>query len=177
MKYILIFLLFLSIIGSSCKDEPVDIEKSLIETINDYREEKNLYTISESPALNTVAEIHINDLIENYTINEECNLHSWSENEDWSSCCYSNDQANADCMWVKPAELTNYTGYGYEIAVYSSNGMDKDVALNLWINSEAHHNLIINKGIWKDVEWKAIGAAVKGNYALIWFGEEADEEK
>lgn len=177
MKYIILFLFFLLIIGSSCKDEPVDIEKSLIEMINEYREENNLIVIEESPSLNTVAEIHINDLIENYTLNEECNLHSWSENEAWSSCCYTADQSNAICMWVKPAELTNYTGYGYEIAVYGSNGMDKETALELWKNSEAHHNLIINKGIWKNVDWKAIGAAIKEDYALIWFGEEADVKK
>ena len=46
----------------------------------------------------------------------ECNLHSWSDKGPWSACCYTPDHAQAQCMWDKPSELTNYPGNGYEIS-------------------------------------------------------------
>ena len=173
MKYFL-SIIVLVLLMSCNKTEP-GLEYNLIETINNYRIEKKLEPIPESEALNIVAQAHIDDLINYYSINDSCNLHTWSENGNWTSCCYNSTHTMADCMWDKPKELTWYKSAGYEIAAYSSGEMTADLALSLWIESQGHHNLIINKDIWKDVKWKAMGAAIKDGYAVVWFGELTDK--
>jgi hypothetical protein len=35
--------------------------------------------------------------------------------------------------------------------------------------------VIINQDIWKKYAWNAIGISIKGKYAVVWFGKEADE--
>ncbi len=115
-------------------------------------------------------------LMNHYSNNETCNLHSWSENGDWTDCCYTNDHAQAQCMWNKPAELTTYTGYGYEIVAYRSTGITAIEALELWQNSPAHNNMILSANEWENPGWKAIGSAMGDGYSIVWFGEQADSE-
>ena len=50
------------------------------------------------------------------------------------------------------------------------------IALDGWKSSTPHNNVIINKKIWKDVDWKAIGVGIYGGYATIWFGEHLDND-
>lgn len=76
-------------------------------------------------------------------------------------------------MWNKPRELTSYIGDGYEIAYWSSEGATA-AALNGWKKSRGHNAVIINQDIWKNVQWKAIGIAIRGEYAVVWFGKELD---
>jgi hypothetical protein len=173
----LIFILGILLFSGCKKEEIIDPGDSLIDLINKYRMENNLDEIPVSPSLTTVAETHAKDLAENYVQNDECNLHSWSDKGNWTPFCYTSDHANARLMWDKPRELTSYQGNGYEIAVYRSDTMTVEAALELWKNSEAHLDLIINRGIWKDVEWKAIGGAINGKYAVVWFGEATDPIK
>lgn len=45
-----------------------------------------------------------------------------------------------------------------------------------WKRSPGHHDVIINKGIWKIAEWKAIGLAIRPPYAVVWFGMSEDSE-
>jgi hypothetical protein len=127
--------------------------------------------------LTTVAETHASDLAENYVRSDVCNLHSWSDKGNWTPFCYTADHANAQLMWNKPRELTSYPGNGYEIAVYKSDTITAIEALELWKNSEEHLNLILNRGIWKDLKWNAIGGAINKGYAVVWFGEEVDPIK
>jgi hypothetical protein len=176
-KYVILFIISILFSTGCKKEDPINTIDSLVEVINKYRLEKNLSEIPVSSSLTTVAETHALDLAKNYVISDECNLHSWSDKGNWTPFCYTSDHANAQLMWDKPRELTSYEGNGYEIAVFRSDTMTADAALELWKNSEAHLDLILNNGIWKDVEWRAIGGAINGKYAVVWFGEESDPVK
>jgi uncharacterized protein YkwD len=151
-------------------------EKELYERINDYRKTKNLSPIPISAKLNAVARAHAWDLAENYTfdVNNKCNPHSWSDKGPWTPCCYTNDHAQAECMWQKPKEIAGYEGSGYEIAFYNSNEAQPDKALEGWKSSKSHNPIIINQGMWKQVKWNAIGIGIYKNYAVVWFGENRD---
>jgi hypothetical protein len=173
----LLLLILISLLLLSCKEEVVYTNQQLIEVINNYRKEKKLPAIAVSPSLNKVAQIHINDLIAYHVPNEGCNLHSWSKHGKWSPCCYDDSHSSSKCMWDKPRELTSYKGDGYEIAVFHSEGMTPELALELWKSSPGHLNMILNRNKWKKVKWKAIGAAIKGDYALVWFGRVAEKKK
>jgi hypothetical protein len=36
--------------------------------------------------------------------------------------------------------------------------------------------VIVNSGIWKDMNWKAIGIGLDGEYGVVWFGAEEDNQ-
>ena len=147
----------------------------LVALVNAYRGEKGLPAIPASPSLCTVGQTHVVDLQENAPHTEPgCNLHSWSDAGAWSPCCYTPDHAQAMCMWVKPQELTVYPGFGYENAAQSGGVITPAQALDLWKNSPAHNDVILNQGIWTDHPWKAVGAGLHQGYAVLWFGEETD---
>ena len=78
-------------------------------------------------------------------------------------------------MWEKPAELTQYTGSGFEIAAYVTN-LTPQRALDGWKSSAGHNQVMINKGSWSKLEWKAVGVGMAGPYAVIWFGMVPDPE-
>ena len=72
------------------------------------------------------------------------------------------------------------TPHGFEISIGPKDNQahyeDYDNAtaessLKLWKSSPKHHEVIINKGKWKNIEWKKIGAAVYGPFANVWFSE------
>lgn len=151
-------------------------EARLASLINEYRRSKNLPPIALSVSLTKVAQLHAEDLQENFKPNSRCNLHSWSDDKRWSSCCYTEDHKRAACMWDKPRELTGYKGDGYEIAYFSNfDYADDDAfvedALKGWKSSKGHNEIIINTGKWLTAEWKAMGVAVYGDYTVVWFGE------
>lgn len=153
-------------------------EKALYEMINSYRKSKGLHKIKLSKSLTYVAKAHIRDLANHDPENKRCNLHSWSENGNWEACCYTSDHKNAECMWFKPRELTNYTGIGYEIVFYSTYPGDHInfplASLEAWKKSKGHNDILINDDEWKELHWKAMGVGIYENYAVVWFGDEAD---
>jgi hypothetical protein len=155
-------------------------EKILADLINEYRKEKGLPEVTISLSLTYVAQVHARDLMLHYKQNSRCNMHSWSENGAWTSCCYTPDHRNASCMWNKPRELTKYPGDGYEIAFFSNypystpGGFASDI-LKGWKKSKGHNEIIVNKGKWNKSTWKALGIGVYGNYAVVWFGELNDD--
>lgn len=152
-----------------------NLERELYELIMQYRAEKGLPSIPISPSLTYVAQVHVRDM-HNHPPMGDCNLHSWSEYGEWSSCCYTGDHAQAKCMWNKPRELTQYQGPGYEIAFYHSVGVTPQNALDGWKNSKKGHNdVIINQDIWNKHTWRAIGIGIYKEYAVVWFGEEKDQ--
>ena len=141
----------------------------------EYRVSKGLGLIPLSGSLTIVAQTHVKDLKNNNPTNNLCNMHSWSSNGSWSSCCYTSDHKQASCMWNKPKELTSYKASGYEIAYGSSNArITAEDALNGWKNSSGHNAVIINQGIWTNKLWKAIGIGITDGYAVVWFGEDLD---
>lgn len=151
-------------------------EKDLLKLINDYRKSKNLPAIKLSPSLTNVAKIHAHDLTINNPNKGKCNMHSWSDKGNWIPCCYTDDHKNADKMWSKPSELTNYKSNGYEIAYQSSDEAVPVEALSAWKKSPGHNMVITEKGVFNKMKWKAIGIAIEGNYALVWFGTLPDNE-
>lgn len=151
-------------------------EKELLKLINQYRKTKKLPPIKLSPELTKVAKIHAKDLAKNNPDTGKCNTHSWSDKGNWKACCYTDDHKKAALMWSKPAELTTYKSEGFEIAFQSSEDATPAEALAGWKKSSGHNNVIIERGNFNKMGWKAIGIAVEGNYALVWFGKEPDKE-
>ena len=156
-----------------------DDEYRLYTLINAYREEKGLQAIPLSASLCLVAGAHAWDLHNNHPDKDKCNMHSWSDQGPWTACCYTEDHEEAECLWMKPSELTDYVGFGYEIAYYNSLPAEKHddiarAALNGWKSSPGHNQLIINKNGWKRMNWQAMGVGICGNYTVVWFGEKKD---
>ncbi len=149
-------------------------EKELYELIMAYRKEKGLPRVELSSSLTKVAKLHVRDLQNNNPLSGKCNLHSWSRTANWKKCCYTDDHRNAECMWNKPKELTEYQGDGYEIAHWNSAGVSPNSAFEGWKKSRGHNEVMINKGIWKQVKWGAIGIGMYEQYAVVWFGKEKD---
>ena len=141
-----------------------------------YRESKGLPPIKLSAKLTLVAQTHARDLANNYEFKpgSKCNPHSWSSRGKWSSCCYTSDHAQAECMWNKPQEIAGYPSPGYEIAYYSSAGASANEGLEGWKKSPSHNPLIINEGIWNKVSWNAVGIGFYEQYGIVWFGELED---
>ena len=161
--------------ASAAQDGPSPAAARLAGLINAYRAELGLPAISVSRSLTLVAEVHARDL-ETSSRPNQCNMHSWSNAGNWSACCYTSDHAQAKCMWAKPREITGriYRGDGFEISHGGSGGVTPEGALRSWKSSQAHHEVIINEGIWSTSQWRAMGVAVSNHYALVWFGEMTD---
>lgn len=152
-------------------------EQKLYNLITDYRKSKGLEAIPLSARLTKVAQSHADDLMKNYTFDQhnKCNPHSWSPNGNWTSCCYTADHKQAQCMWDKPKEIAGYESPGYEIAYYSSGNANAVEGLEGWKKSPGHNPLIINEGMWSKAKWKSIGIGFSGNYGIVWFGEIPDD--
>jgi len=159
-------------VADTCLSEQ---EVKLYNLINAYRKEKGLPKIPLSKSMTFVAQTHARDLSQNTTDTGMCNAHSWSAKGKWTSCCYTPDHKQHNCMWNKPRELTTYTGDGFEIAYYCSSGVIPEQALGSWKKSKGHNAVVINGGIWKEDKWKAVGIGIYKNYATVWFGIEADK--
>lgn len=148
-------------------------ERTLHALINDYRREHGLSPVPLSKSLTHVAQVHTQDLAAQPP-SGACNLHSWSDNGEWTPCCYTPDHAAASCMWDKPAELTRYGERGYENA-FAGTGRPA-AALRGWQNSAGHNALLLNKGTWADNDWQAMGVGIYETYVVVWFGEERDPD-
>ncbi len=151
-------------------------ENKLYDLMMAYRKTKGLESIPLSAKLTQVAQMHAKDLAENYDPTQDrCNLHSWSKNGKWASCCYTADHKQATCMWDKPREIAGYESNGYEISYYFSAGADAESGLDGWKKSIGHNQMIINDGIWKKIKWNAIGIGFYKSYGVVWFGDKKDE--
>lgn len=142
-------------------------EFKLYNKINEYRKSKKLYPIPLSKALCHVAQLHSKDL--------EIKLKRLTHG--WSTCNYSDNKSKTyPCMWGKPSELTSYKSTGFECA-HGGEGnyiATAESSLTGWQKSKHHNDVILNKDIWKNSNWNAIGVGIYGGYATIWFGEEKD---
>jgi uncharacterized protein YkwD len=173
MKKFLLLLLVTSMAGLMCAQELSQEEQKLYDLIMSYRKSRRLPVIPLSKSLTYVAQVHARDLTDNSPDKGRCNLHSWSDKGVWTECCYTDDHANAECVWSKPSELTSYTGYGYEIAAWSSEDISAEQALEMWKSSPGHHACMMNRGMWNR-PWLAIGIGIYEGYALVWFGNEEE---
>lgn len=178
---VLILLLFVVLTGFDPQPVTTDVcvtpeEMKLYTLIMEYRKTKKLEAIPLSTKLTLVAQTHAKDLADHYKFDpkNKCNPHSWSGKGNWSACCYA-DHNQASCMWIKPREIADYPGNGYEIAYYSSIGASAQEGLDGWKISRGHNPLLINSGTWSTRKWKAIGIGIYKEYGLVWFGEEEDK--
>jgi uncharacterized protein YkwD len=149
-------------------------EQKLYNTINEYRRQHKLAAIPLSKSLTYVAQQHVHDLAANHPDKLPCNSHSWSNKGSWKGCCYTEDHANASCMWKKPAELTSYKSNGYEIACKGTFGAEE--ILKSWKESRGHNSVILNQATWKKIKWNAVGVGIYEEHAVVWFGEMEDTE-
>lgn len=197
IRFVKIFLLLLISLQTAAQQDSIyttmdtcvqDEEQVLQNMINEYRKSKNLKSIPLSKQLTIVAKLHARDLhfnrpfeSDNSSNADACNLHSWSAEGLWDACCYSAGHKNPGCMWDKPAELSEYSGTGYEIVfgyersdgALKNNVMARE-AMRGWKSSGSHNPIIINKNEWSQVEWQAMGIAVFRDFAVVWFGRETD---
>jgi len=175
---IFLFLSWLTLLGFQTPPSTLPCfsaeEQKLYVLINQYRAKNHLPAIPASASLTIVAQTHVHDLEDNQPAQGECNLHSWSDKGTWKACCYTPDHKNAQLMWSKPAELTTYPSEGFEIAFWHSDAATADRSIDGWKKSVGHNALLVNKGIWKNKKWKAMGIGIYQHYAVVWFGLEND---
>lgn len=146
----------------------------LADLINDLRRRQGLDAVPLSPRMSVVAILHARDLAQKRPHERFGSLHSWSEGGgDWKGGAYKQaDKGTWPLMWEKPKEIAAYPGNGFEVAAAKCKNLEQ--ALAAWLESAAHSAVILNRGIWEKMKWKALGAAFEEGYACAWFGEEQD---
>jgi hypothetical protein len=149
----------------------------LAQLVNVYRAAHGKAPLPISTTMSAVAGAHAYDLLANPNIlTAGCNLHSWSKSADWSGCCYDDNGTQASCMWVKPSEiaasfgLPRYSGRGFEIT-YRGWFATPEMVIDFFDKSPGHKAVLLNTGTWGSYDpWPAMGAAMRGDFAVIWFG-------
>jgi Ca2+-binding RTX toxin-like protein len=148
-----------------------------------YRRQNGLSDIPLSSSLTTTGGRHAVDTYyniwsEDLSLPEGANLHSWSD------APYFDDHRQPEIMWFAPQRIgTPYPSAGYEIT--AAGYANVAAALKGWQSSTGHSDVILNKALWADLNWNAIGIGVlngsesvggslRGNIYHVWFGEEVD---
>lgn len=152
----------------------------LANAINQYRQQNGLSPIPISKSLSKVADAHVQDLSTAAPMAAECNDHSWTNRGNWTPCCYTPDHAQAKCMWYKPSEITPFKGTGFEISIGQPGEkkaglvLDAKQAITFWASSPVHNDVMLNKGQWASMTWKAMGAGIVDSHASAWFSDQTD---
>lgn len=159
-------------------------EAKLVDLINIERNSKNLSDVPATVSLSQTAKWHLRDLILNAPdkgIDERgmpCGMQSWSGEGSkmggWEILCYTRDHRYASGMWKKPREITGYAGNGFEVTYWRSSSITAEMAIDAWKRNKAQWSVITQEGVWKKMSWKAMGVAIDGNYASLWFGDQVD---
>ncbi len=153
----------------------------LAQLVNAYRAAHGKPPIPITRTLQAVAGAHVYDLLANPNmLDATCNLHTWSQGSDlWSGCCYDAAHSQASCMWSKPSELgsglgwARYPGKGYEIT-YRGWFSTPEMVIDFFDSSPGHRAVILNQGTWAGHTFPAMGAAMRGDFAVVWFGSTTD---
>lgn len=154
-----------------------NMEKNLFDMINQLRTDYGKTKLQLSSSLTYVAELHANDLQNNNPDTSICNLSSWSDNGDWTACCYNKYIHKPDCMWNKPKELTPYPYRGYELVTYFEDDFTTDSIFNLWSDSKEVLDMILTRGEYVKKKWACAGVGISNNYVSLWFGQRKDNQK
>lgn len=152
-------------------------ELNLFDRINLLRVDYDESILQLSASLSYVAQLHIDDLINNNPDTSICNYSSWSDKGNWTPCCYNNYIYNPDCMWDKPKELTPYRYRGYELVTFFENEFNNDSIINLWSDSKEVLDMILTRGDYSKKKWICGGVAINKNYVSLWFGQRKDYQK
>ena len=151
-------------------------EYRLYELINQHRIDNGLPELSLSISLSFVATTHVADLVNHHPDTSICNLNSWSNKGDWTSCCHNNYVPKSQCILDKPKELTNYRGEGHELAYWEPALVDPDSLLAFWESIDETNDFLLNENRWDKYKWRSIGVGILEGYAVIWVGELIDRE-
>lgn len=144
-------------------DETSREERELFDLLTAYRTANKLPQLRLSPSLSLVANRKMLDLKQNI----KKLTHSWS------NCPYDiADRKTWNCVNDAPLRLKcGYNGQGFETLFHSINQRAKPAAaLNAWKKSELHNSIILNLGMFANLEWDEVGVAIDGEYAALWFG-------
>ncbi|MBN2200180.1 MAG: CAP domain-containing protein [Candidatus Aminicenantes bacterium] len=174
--------IFGSLSGGEDGEGPVTAaERELADLINEARAAAGLPSVPLTASLMETARLHVADLNANRPDTGTdprglaCNLHSWSDEGDWTPVCYTSDHHYSTLMWNKPSEITGvYDDNGYEIAHGGGGSVTPAGAMNGWKSSPAHLDVILERDIWTGCLWQSLGVAVGDRYAVAWFGEDPD---
>ena len=151
-------------------------EYHLYELINQHRVDNGLPEFSLSISLSYVATTHVADLVNHHPDTSICNLNSWSNKGDWTSCCHNNYVPKSQCILDKPRELTNYRGEGHELAYWEPALVNPDSLIAFWKSIDETNDFLLNENQWNKYKWRSIGVGMLEGYAVIWVGEIADRE-
>jgi hypothetical protein len=83
-------------------------------------------------------------------------------------------------MWYKPSEITPFKGTGFEISIGQPGEhkpglvLDAKQAITFWSSSPVHNDVMLNKGQWASMTWKAMGAGIVDSHASAWFSDQTD---
>lgn len=153
------------------------IESNLFENINLLRMDYGMPELQLSASLSYVAELHVNDLQNNNPDTSICNLSSWSDQGEWTPCCYTKYLYNPDCMWDKPKELTPFNYRGYELVTFFEEDFNTDSIINLWSDSKETLDMILTRANYANKKWICAGIGISENYIALWFGQRRDKLK
>lgn len=138
-------------------------EKNLLDLINSYRTANKRPVVKLSPSLSILANRRMLDLRQNV----KTLTHSWS------NCPYDlKNEKTWPCVTDAPVTLKcGYAGQGYETLYRTAKGSVKpDLAVDAWKKSSLHNSIILNLGMFANMEWEEAGVAIDGEYAALWFG-------
>lgn len=180
-KSIIAILVLLSFSGIAYaqKDIPDDFcisddEYRLYELINAHRLINGLKEIPLSASLSYVAKTHVIDLYTNHPDTSICNLNSWSDKGDWTSCCHNKYVPAVSCIRDKPKELTKYTGEGYELTYAEVFDTHPDSVFKFWKKIDQANDFLLSQGSWDKKSWRAMGVGIYKSYAVLWMGLRTD---
>lgn len=144
-------------------DDNSPAEKALFDLVNRYRTSNGKAALKLSAPLSMLANRRMLDLKHNM----KTLTHSWS------NCRYDiKDDKTWHCVLDAPAKFkTGYSGRGFETLYRTTNAPAGPAdALEAWKKSSLHNSIILNLDGFKEMAWDAIGIAIDGQYAALWFG-------
>jgi hypothetical protein len=80
-------------------------------------------------------------------------------------------------MWNKPREILGWDAIGYEISYRRAKGTTPAQAVAAWRKSPAHIRVVLNQHEWQGLTFRAMGVAIAGDFAVVWFSETEDESR
>jgi len=146
-------------------------EYKLYQLINSYRKDLLLPEIQLSQALCYVANLHVQDLSATFNSADECSMHSWSDQGEWTAICYPSEQSKKNNVWLKPKEIVGYPAEAYELTYWSNSEKSADDIYKFWRLNKPSSSMLINTGRWANSSWKEIGVGIKDGYAVVWLGK------
>lgn len=149
-------------------------EEQLFKKLNKLLQEYGEKPLKLSASLSYVAKVHVNDLTTNRPDTSICNLSSWSDQGDWTSCCYNPYVLKQDCMWDKPKELTPYPYRGYELVSFFEDDFNVDSIIKIFSETKEVLDMLLMRDNFKDKKWVCMGVGQNERYASVWFGQRAD---